>query len=289
MTSRAAPRRSRWRARLGLALVGLAAFAVFALWRVPAGVLTRLAERLDGVALTAVAGTLWGGSAGLAVHGEDLGRFAWRFAPGKLLGGTVGVTWRLRNPDLRLQGDAVAALGGFRLTASGQVGAAALNRVLGEYHIRLGGELAVEDWSLERGWRDSAWTVDAALRWSGGRTNYRLSGQSYDVDFPPLVGSLATTGGEPCLAVSVRPEADAAPILLARLDARGWLHISVTRRFTRLAGNPWPGAGADDEVVVTVAEQILAVAPAPAASAAEGFRGAGLKAGGGPRVGIVGY
>lgn len=291
MTWRVAPataRRGPWRFKLGLAFVGLAAFAAFALWRVPATVLIPVAERLDGVALTEVAGTLWRGEAGLTVHGEDLGRLAWRFAPGKLLDGAVGAAWRLRNPDVRLLGDAAVAPGGFRLTAAGRVDAAAFNRALGKYHIRLGGELVVDDWLLERDWRDAAWVVDGALRWSGGRTNYRLSGLSRDVDFPPLFGTLETADGEPRLAVSLWPAPDVAPVLLARLDAQGWLHISVTRRFTRLAGNPWPGAGDDEDVVVTVAERLFDRGPAPDVGDAGNDR-AGAEAGLGPHVGIVAY
>ena len=254
-----AVRSGRRRATLGFILLGLVAFAVFAAARVPATVLTNAAQRVDGVALREATGTIWRGAAALSVGGESLGRIDWRFAPAVLFSGALGVDWRLRHPDFQLEGDLGVGPRSAWVTASGAIDAVALNRLLGKYHIRLSGELTVDGWRVRRVEGEAGDVLDAAgqLRWSGGRTSYRLSGQSHDVDFPPLAGELAAPDGEPRLAVFLRREPGAKPLLSARLDNDGWLHISVTRRFTRLAGKPWPGAGEDDDVVVTVSEQVL--------------------------------
>ena len=253
------PAASRRRVTLGFLLLGLAAFAMFVLARVPATVLTARVEHVPSVALREVAGTIWQGAATLWVRGESLGRMDWEFAPAALFSGAIGMDWRLRHPDFHLEGDLGVAMRSVWVTTSGEIDAAALNRLLGKYHIRLSGGFTVDRWRVRR-MADEAGTVwDAVgdLHWSGGRTTYRLSGQSYDVDFPPLAGALGTQNGEPRLDVFPRRAPSAKPLLTARLDNNGWLHISVTRRFTRLAGKPWPGGGDDDQVVVTVSEQVL--------------------------------
>ena len=240
---------------LGLALLGVAAFAVFVLAFLPARVVGHGVERLEGVALDNLAGTVWRGDGDIAVGGEPLGRLQWRFAPAALFTGALGLDWRLRHPDYQLEGGLRQGFGGTAASVSGTVAAVALNRLLGQYHIRLAGAFEIDEVAL----RSDAgrWRAHGALRWNGGRTTYRLSGQSYDVEFPPLAATLGTEGDEVRFQAFLDGEASEPALIDARLDVEGWLHISVTRRFTRLAGKPWPGAGGEDEVVVTVAEQVL--------------------------------
>ena len=246
---------------LAYVLLGALAFAGFALALLPASVLTRAVEGASAATLRDVNGTVWRGSAELAVQGEDLGRLQWRFAPAALLSGAAGVRWRLRHADFRFAGDLRYGVGGVAASASGELGAAALRNTLAKYYIRIGGDFAFERLALrvvpngEDG--AAAWRAEGELRWSGGRTTYRLSGQSYDVEFPPLAGELRTTADGIRLQAFARQGDGEAPLLTAWLDGEGWLHVSVTRRFTRLAGKPWPGSGGEDEVVVTVAERRL--------------------------------
>ena len=254
----------RLRTVLAYALLGALAFAVFALALLPASVLTRAVEGASTATVRDVNGTVWSGGAELAIEGEDLGRLQWRFAPKALLAGAAGVNWRLRHADFRFEGHLRYGFGGMAASASGVLGAAALRNTLAKYYIRLGGDFAFERLELrmvpDTGDGIPAWHAEGELRWSGGRTTYRLSGQSYDVEFPPLTGELRTTADGIRLRAFARHGAGEAPLLTARLDGEGWLHVSVTRRFTRLAGKPWPGSGGEDEVVVTVAELWLPAA-----------------------------
>lgn len=250
--------RGRLRVKLAYALFGVAAFAVFALALLPASVLTRAVESASPATMRDVSGTVWRGTAGLAVHGEDLGRLQWRFAPAALLAGAAGVTWRLRHADFRFDGDLRQGFGGASVSAKGVLAAAALRRTLAKYYIRLDGDftfdrLAVRIAPSAAG--GAAWRAEGEFRWSGGRTTYRLSGQSYDVEFPPLHAELRTAADGIRLQAAGAP--GETPLLNARLDGEGWLHVGVTRRFTRLAGKPWPGGGGEDEVVVTVSERVL--------------------------------
>lgn len=248
----------RLRVKLAYALFGVAAFTVFALALLPARVLTRAIAGASPATLRDVAGTVWRGTAELAVHGEDLGRLQWRFAPAALLSGAVGITWRLRHADYRFEGDLRQGFGGASASVTGVLAAAALHRTLAKYYIRLDGDFTFDRLALRvapSAPGGAAWRAEGELRWSGGRTTYRLSGQSYDVEFPPLDAELHT------VADGIRLQATeahgGAPLLTARLDGEGWLHVGVTRRFTHLAGKPWPGGGGEDEVVVTVSERVL--------------------------------
>lgn len=257
---------ARVRVKLAYASLGVAAFAVFALALLPASVLTRAVEGATPATLREVAGTVWRGASKLAIHGEDLGRLQWRFAPAALLSGAAGVTWRLRHADYRFEGELRQGFGGTSASATGVLGAAALRWVLAKYYIRFDGDFTFDRLALRvvrNAAGSAAWRAEGELRWSGGRTTYRLSGQSYDVEFPPLAADLRTTADGIRLrafaerAVAARTgDRGEAPLLTARLDGEGWLHVGVTRRFTRLAGKPWPGGG-EDEVVVTVSERVL--------------------------------
>lgn len=253
------------RGKLAFGLFGLLAFAVFLVAMLPASLLAREFESAQGVALRDVEGTVWRGGAGIAVQGEDLGRVQWRFAPSALLAGALGISWRLRHEGFRFAGEARRGVRAISVSATGVLGAAALGGVLGKYHIHLGGDFTFDRFALrvvlQDGEAPAHWHAEGDLRWSGGRSTYRLSGLRYDVEFPPLDAELRTTADGMRLQAFLRPrneerpQARQAPLLEARLDGEGWLHISVTRRFTRLAGKPWPGVGEDD-VVVTVSEQL---------------------------------
>ena len=161
----------------------------------PASVVRLATERVEGLALPTVAGTVWAGQAHLVYRAQPIGDLAWTFRPGGLLAGEVRASWQLADPASNLGGIAVAAWSGVRLTASGRIGAATLNRLLGRYDIRVGGDLAVEDAALNAS-RGGVRLIAGNVAWSGGRTFYRLAGQSYDTVLPPMVATLATTEHE---------------------------------------------------------------------------------------------
>ena len=259
MTPGSEPPKRRWREPLAFALLGALAFAVFVLVRLPASALEPLARRSGVVQLASPTGTVWRGDAGLSVNPVDLGRLRWRLTPGALLA-FADVHWELRHPEFQLQGVARHAWRSASGRVTGVVDAVALNRALGKYHIRLGGKFPIDHLRLRvvpsDGATPSVWQASGQLRWTGGRTNYRLSGRSFEVDFPSLFAKLTTTSSELRFKAFLDPDGAGVPLLEARLDVDGWLHISVTRRFTRLAGKPWPGTRGDDEVVVTVAERV---------------------------------
>ena len=234
-------------------LIGVLAFLVSAVVLMPASVARLAANRVDGLALRAVGGTLWEGQANLAYRGEGIGTLEWTFVPLGMLDGEVRVRWRLSDADLDLSGIAAQGFGVAFLNASGHVGAAAVNRVLGRYDIAIDGDFQANDVALVS---NGSVRASGAIAWSGGRTFYRLSGQNYDTALPAMVAEVRTVDGEHTLDAKLADDS-AAPLILARLKSTGWIEIDLTRRFTTLAGKPWPIPGDDDAVVLTVEEQLF--------------------------------
>lgn len=245
--------------RTGYILLGVLAGVVFLLALIPSRALAPLAERVDGLRLLGATGRWWNGDAEVVYRGFAAGRMSWMLAPTTLLDSRLGISWRLRHADHDLSGTAVAGIGSFAVSMTGKMQAETVNRALAFYHMQLDGQFAVDPANHPEGlvfdYADGQLAVAGALRWSGGRTVYRLSGQSYQTQMPPMVARLATEADEPVLRAYA--EGVAKPVLSARLDAEGWLHVSMSRRFAELAGNPWPGSGDADAVVLTVQEKVL--------------------------------
>lgn len=234
-------------------LIGVLAFLVFVVVLMPASVARLAANRVDGLAMRSVGGTLWDGQANLAYRGEGIGTLEWTFVPRGMMDGEVRLRWRLSDADLDLSGIAAQGFGLVFLNVSGHVGAAAVNRVLGRYDIAIDGDFEATDVVLIA---DESVRASGAIAWSGGRTFYRLSGQNYDTALPAMVAEVRTVDGEHTLDAKLADDS-AAPLILARLKPTGWIEIGLTRRFTTLAGKPWPIPGDDDAVVLTVEEQLF--------------------------------
>ena len=236
-------------------LIGVLAFLGFAVVLMPASVARLATNRVDGLAMRAVGGTLWDGQASLAYRGEGIGDLQWTLKPFDVLRGEIRVRWRLTDADVDVDLSGIAAqdLSRAVLTASGHVGAAAINRVLGRYEITIDGTVEATDLAVVL---NGSARASGAVAWSGGRTFYRLSGQNYDTALPAMVGEVRTVDGEHTLDAKLADD-HAAPLIHARLKPTGWIEIGLTRRFVALAGKPWPIPGDDDAVVLAIEEQLL--------------------------------
>ena len=240
-------------------LIGIAAFAVFGAAFMPASVVRLATDRIDGLTLRTASGTLWDGNASVAVGGHAIGSLTWTFEPLGLLEGEARMRWQLRDATIDLAGVASRGFDAAWMTAAGTVDSAAANRILGRYDISIGGAFKLVGLGLrldEAGARASG-----EIRWSGGRTLYRLSGQNYDTTLPAMLANVATVEGKHTLWVEladdVAPSAARARLMDAHLDASGWLRVGLTRRFLVLAGKPWPIPGDENATVLSVEEQVL--------------------------------
>ena len=236
-----------------LAILGVLAFLAFCVAFAPARLAVPVLERIPDARLSATSGTVWNGSGQLHFRGRDRGRVAWSVRPLSLLTLAPGIDWAWTAQGLELDGD--LQLGGNRIavTTSGRVGSAAINPWLARYDLNMAGSFQVSDLYLHM--TDSRPDdTRGTLNWSGGRLGYTLSGQHRAVRLPPLQASLGYNDG-PSATVFARD--NPTPLLQAKLLAGGYVYVGVTRLLTRMLDDPWPGSGADHEVVVAVEEKIL--------------------------------
>ena len=147
-------------------LIGVVAFLAFALVLMPASVARLATDRLDGLVMRTVGGTLWDGHANLAYRGQRIGNLEWTFMPIAVLSGEVRVRWRLADADTDLSGIATQGLGHASVNASGHVGATAVNRVLGRYEIAINGDFETTDLGVVS---DESTRASGVIAWSGGR------------------------------------------------------------------------------------------------------------------------
>ena len=97
--------------------------------------------------------------------------------------------------------------------------------------------------------------IQGDIRWDGGTVRYRMANQRHQRELPALLGKLNTVNGVP--SITIRSEMEDTPLLRARLDNDGWVHIGITKRFTRLVGQPWQGNESDATIVIEVSEKLL--------------------------------
>ena len=233
------------------ALIGLVAAVIFVAILLPARALTIATDRIDDVTLLGISGTLWHGEADVVYRGIEAGRLAWSVDWPALSQLRLGARWQLERGGHSLAGRAERGFDSAALTVAGSVAAADANALLDNYDIHTSGTLVVDHLSVYVD--GGALALAGQLRWSGGRTNYRLAGQNYDVELPPMIASLATQQGEAVL--DARLEENNVPLLKGRLRD-GWVEVGITKRFTQLAGMPWPGNAADHAVVLTVEREL---------------------------------
>ena len=241
-------------AKVLAAIVGVAVMLVLGIALMPARAVKLATDGIDGLTVGTAEGRLFSGEAEIWYRGVDLGRVGWSVRPGALLDLELRTDWRIAHRDFTGSGTAAVAAGTAEFAGDASIDALAVNRFLAEYHISLDGTFEVERLAIRRDSRG----IDAAgtLRWTGGRTMYRLAGRTHDVELPAMAGTLGSDDGEPVLEVVAAADADR--LLSVRLDGEGWAHIGVTARLTALAGNPWRhGGGDDDAVVVTVSERLF--------------------------------
>ncbi len=240
---------------LWLGLAGALALVTFLVLRAPALLIERFLGDALPISFSHSAGTVWSGKADIRVGGHHLGRASWKFDPASLLYGAIGARWRVAAANHSLRGTAHASLAETDISVDGHIDADFVNQLLSDYHIRLSGAFELEGIALSFGEGPHPTAASGTLRWEGGATRYRLAGEIENVTLPPMRAILSLNKDGHPQAETFTPDAP-APLIQTRLTPDNWLHIAITRRFTILAGQPWPTPGPPDEFVVEVAEML---------------------------------
>jgi len=127
--------------------------------------------------------------------------------------------------------------------------------VLARYDLVVPGRLDVIELDLTGGWGAPLPNASGEVRWSGGDVAYVLGGRSHRTRLPALAGFIDSSSGYPQMTTYAVD--DSTPLLLAHVMPDGMASIGITRRFTRLVGQPWAGNEPDHAIVLEVAEKVF--------------------------------
>ncbi len=238
-------------------IAGIVLFFGFAIAFAPAGLVDRGVESVPGIDLVDTRGTVWNGQAQMLLEGQPLGVVNWQFQPLSVLRAAPGYAWQLNRVDMQLTGTAAANPSAVALDLRGGLAAAAFNDWLRTYDIRVSGDLEIMDISatVAHGSRVPE-RLEGQINWSGGNVLYTLSGLVREVQMPPLTAYLDIDEAGLPEAVVYTP-GDDTPLIIARVGTDGFAKIGITKLFTKLVQNPYPGSDPDHAIVLEVEEQIF--------------------------------
>jgi hypothetical protein len=240
---------------LRLTLIGVVTFIVCLGAFAPASLVRYLLRDAAPVTVAGPTGTLWHGSGDLAVAGVHMGRIDWSFAPSALLSGDVGFDVRVHGDQIDLSGRATASARSGHVALDGRFDTALLADAMSRYDIQIPGSVAVEHLDLTAAYGARLPQVRGDLKWTGGDIDYRLSGRDHRVQLPPLVGFIDSSSGQP--EISVYQVDDKMPLMLAKISQDGLATVGITKQFTKMLGEPWPGGEPDHAVVLEVGEKLF--------------------------------
>ena len=238
-------------------IAGVLFFVGFVIAFAPAGILQRLLEDNTQAELTDARGTLWQGHAQLLLDSHQIGDLRWDFAPLSLLSLAPRYDWQVTAADKRMQGSAAASFTQAMATAQGSIDANAVNPILRRYDIFIDGRFDVQPTRFTA-LTDSGKVIEleGAVNWSGGLVRYTLSRVQHEATLPSLSAILGINdNGMPQAVIYVTGQQ--TPLMLVSLNTNGFAKVSITRLFTKLLNNPWPGSDPDHAVVIEVEEQIF--------------------------------
>ena len=235
--------------------LGLFTFIVSGLIFAPASLVTQGLKDVPELRLTAGKGTIWNGQIAVSYHGRDLGIFDWSLSPMLLFTGVVHFNWVLSDSHHDVKGALDVSFDTTKLIASGHIDAARINRELSPYHIAIGGRISLNSFKIILDGKQGNHQIDGEIRWKGGRSTYRLAGELHSITLPPLQGNLTTTSNGPMLIVTNRVEA--TPLIVISIEGGNWANIGITKKFTEIVGQPWPGNVSPDTVVLRVEEKLF--------------------------------
>jgi len=238
-----------------LLLLGLVFFLSFLVIFLPASSIRLVTNAIPAIDFSTTEGSIWNGNGRLRISKLYVGLLRWSVDPVQLVFGKLAFEWVLEDQSHTFGGSATIRLGGMAFSFDGLIEAETINRVLAAYNMNLNGTLHLRSVKATINKSEGQIRIRGDMRWDGGTVQYRMSNQRFQTELPALLGELQMVEGVP--SMTVRSETDNTPLLRARLDNDGWVHIGITKRFTRLIGQPWQGNEPDPAIVMEVSEKLL--------------------------------
>ncbi|MFP6823524.1 MAG: type II secretion system protein N [Pseudomonadales bacterium] len=238
-----------------LLLLGLVFFLSFLVIFLPASSIRLVTNAIPAIDFSTTEGSIWNGNGRMRISKLYVGLLRWSVDPVQLVFGKLAFEWVLEDQSHTFGGSATIRLGGMAFSFDGLIEAETINRVLAAYNMNLNGTLHLRSVKATINKSEGQIRIRGDMRWDGGTVQYRMSNQRFQTELPALLGELQMVEGVP--SMTVRSETDNTPLIRARLDNDGWVHIGITKRFTRLIGQPWQGNEPDPAIVMEVSEKLL--------------------------------
>ena len=214
-----------------LLFLGLVFFLSFLVIFLPASSIRFVTNAIPAIDFSTTEGSIWNGSGRLRVTKLYAGSLSWSVDPVQLVFGKLAIEWVLEDQTHTFGGAATIRLGSMAFSFDGLIEAATINRVLAPYNMNLNGALHLRSIKATINKSEGPIRIQGHMRWDGGTVQYHMSKQRFPRELPALVGELQMVEGIP--SMTVRSETDDTPLIRARLDDDGWVHIGITNRFTR--------------------------------------------------------
>jgi len=208
--------------------------------------------------LSNTSGTLWDGNGSIKANTFREASISWSIPIQDILLLSPSVNWKVDSNNSVLQGKSSISGANIITNASGVIGSTLLNRIFSQYDIILDGSLSIENLSAvnERNERFSISRIDGLLIWTGGEITYMLAKSPITIISP--IFELELFNKTPTLIhASLKTSSYSFPILLGSLSEKGNLNVKVTKAFTKIFGNEWPGADSEEQIVLELEEYIF--------------------------------
>jgi len=233
----------------------------FAILRAPASLIERIVDNQlqSSIQFSSSAGTLWQGSGTISLNGFIDSDLSWSIPLQDILTLNPKVLWTIEGVGLNLKGETSLLYQGSKTIAKGQIYSTLLNNAFTPYDVFLDGDLLIKKISItnqiEENFKITSLTGD--LHWTGGPIRYVLSQTPITVISPFFQLNLSDqTGG--LIHATLDSPTHGYHLLIATLNpTKGILKMQVSKGFTKIFGNEWPGSASDNQIVLELEERIF--------------------------------
>ena len=232
----------------------------FAIVRAPASLLERIVsiQPQSSIQFASYAGTLWQGSGTINLNGFLDSGLSWSIPLQDILKLNPKVLWTIEGVGLTLKGESILLYQEVKTIAKGQINSTLLNNVFAPYDVLLDGDLLIKTISITNKVEENFEMTDLTgdLQWTGGPISYVLSQTPITVISPFFQLNLSNQPGGLIHATLDSPT-HGYHLLTATLDPKGILKMQVSKGFTKIFGNEWPGRASDDQIILELEERIF--------------------------------
>ncbi len=232
----------------------------FFIIRAPASLIERIVNNKPQslVKFSNPSGTLWQGSGIIKIHNSQGFNLTWSIPLSDLIKLSPKVLWRIEEVGLKLDGESTLLDREIATSIQGQINSDQLNKVFRPYDVLLDGDLLIRTISFTNEISEEflITSLQGILDWTGGPVSYVLSKTDITMMTPALQLNLSDQPSGVIHATLDSPKHD-YPLLIARLSPKGMLNTQVSKAFTKLLGNEWPGRASDEQVVLELEERIF--------------------------------